>query len=115
MYGGITAGAAIAAGAAVTFAGAMAVAGGMLAGLGVLSGDKDFQRMGSIVSSVGGLANAAQGLAGAGSSIDAATTAGDYANQMDLASDVASAGNTAQTGLGSSVGSLGQARSARSP
>jgi hypothetical protein len=76
VYGGVTAGISMAAAGAATFAGALAVAGGMAAGLGIVTKDKDFQRLGSILSAASGIANAAQGLAsGAGNAADAANAA----------------------------------------
>lgn len=103
IYGGVTAGMAMAAGAAVTFAGAMAVAGGMAAGLGVITGDKDFQRLGSILSAVGGIANAAQGLAGAGE----ASSGFDIADgSMDAAESAKLARQGAPTDVAPSVGDV---------
>lgn len=107
VAGGVSAGMAIAAGAAVTFAGAMAVAGGMAAGLGLISGDKDFQRLGSMLSMASGLAGAFSGAAQGAGVIDSAATAGDYANQMDLASDAASAASKSSGSLGYGIEGVG--------
>lgn len=129
VYGGVTAGMAMAAGAAVTFGGVMAVAGGMAAGLGVLTGDKDFQRLGSTLSAVSGLANAAQGLAGAGEasqafnaadgSMDAAEAA-KFARQGQEAASIGSAPASAgaagaETGLGADLGEFGMAGDLNQP
>lgn len=97
---------AMAAGAAVTFGGVMAVAGGMAAGLGVISGDKDFQRLGSLLSAAGGLANAAQGLAGgAGGASDAYGIADGSMDAAESAKLVRQGADAAQ--VGSTVGDVG--------
>ncbi len=106
VAGGVSAGMAIAAGAAVTFAGAMAVAGGMAAGLGLLTGDKDFQRLGSVLSAVGGLAGGLSNLAGAAGATEAGASSAGYINQMDAASDAASAASGSGS-IGYDIGDIG--------
>lgn len=128
VYGGVTAGMAMAAGAAVTFGGVMAVAGGMAAGLGVLTGDKDFQRLGSTLSAVSGLANAAQGLAGAGEASQAfnaadgsmeAAEAAKLARQgqdvQSLGSAPASSASGASVAPGADLGEFGMAGDVNQP
>lgn len=62
MYAAATAGAAIVTGAAaVTVGSFLAIAGGMMSGLGMLTKDKDFARIGGMLSLAGGLATGVQG------------------------------------------------------
>lgn len=113
VYGGVTAGMAVAAGAALTFGSAMAIAGGMAAGLGLVTGNKDFQRLGSQLSAVGGIANA---LAGAGGATAAAGADGgaDAATSAAWAEGAGKGGDTLQAAggpVGSEVGNIAQAGS----
>lgn len=110
--GAVAAGAAIAAGT-FTVAGALTAMGGMFAAAGLLANDKDAQKLGATLGALGGIGNML-GFGSSGAGIDAAATAGDYANQMDLASDAASAASeagaaqAASQSLGSVGSDLGQ-------
>ena len=93
----VSAGTAIAAGAAVTFGSFLTIAGGMASALGLLSGDKDFKKLGGILSAAGGLTNMVSNAANAATNTatataDAAGTATELTG-MDLAADGA-AGNS---------------------
>ncbi len=92
--GAVAAGAAIAAGT-FTVAGALTAMGGMFAAAGLLANDKDAQKLGSTLSALGGLGNTLGFGASSAPGIDPSATAGDYANQMDLTSDAASAASEA--------------------
>lgn len=110
VYGGVTAGVAMAAGAAVTFAGAMAVAGGMAAGLGLIGNDKDFQRLGSTLGMIGSAAGAMQGAAAAGEASQAYGIADgtvDAAESAKFARQGAAAAETGQ--VGADLGNIAQA------
>lgn len=67
MYGAATAATAAVAAGAFTVAGFLSVAGGMMSAMGYLSKDKDFQRVGGLLSLAGGLAGGWQSGANAGS------------------------------------------------
>jgi hypothetical protein len=105
--GAVAVSAAIAAGT-FTVAGALTAMGGMFAAVGLLANDKDAQKLGSTLGALGGLSSAL-GFWSSTAGIDTAATAGDYTNQMDLASDSASAVSeaTALEAAGRPIGSVG--------
>lgn len=107
----IAVGAAIFAGSSIAAAGGLAAfaassgvfaaigaVGAIAAGIGAITGNKTLMKVGAIAGLVGGVGAFAtsQGWLSAGSAgIDKAGLAGDYVNQMDIASDAASATQSA--------------------
>ena len=92
-YGAVTAGMAAAA-AGSMIVGGMMVAGGMMTAIGAINGDKQLSKYGGLLSLAGGIGGMATGAwdAAAQNIAEESTNAG-YVNQMDAASDAASAAN----------------------
>lgn len=102
MYGGVTAGMAMAATGVVTLGGALAVAGGMMSGLGLVSGNKKMQKIGSALAIASSISNMAQGaMEGAGEASSAWDASGS-AEGSDAA--MLKSRGVAQAAQGSTLG-----------